>query len=419
MKRVLIVAYYFPPAGGIGSLRLSAFARYLPEYGWEPIILAPRNPSYHHDPELRVDEQHVIRTGSIELSRAGKRVLRTGGDDTSAAHVSGFRRRLRDAARDVLYFPDGQIGWYPPAARAARLALGDMPPDAIFSSSFPVTAHLVARRIHRRTGAPWVAEFRDPWSQTLREGSVKRRRAAALERRLMSEATVAATVSPSWARMFEGAWRRPVEVLPNGHDATVDSNGRTAASSDELVVGYLGTYYPQLQDLNGVWKALATLSTPVRIRLIGAENATLREQLARAGLAERLEVTGFLSQQEATRELQGCSLLVLAGPTRSDALSRGHVVAKTWEYLASQLPILYVGDRSSDVAELLNAQPGCALHEPGDVPEITRSLEVLPHQRFERAVESHTRRARTAELARWLDGLGSSNPERGDGPGMA
>jgi len=78
MRRVLIVAYYFPPLGGMGSIRVTGFATHLPAYGWEPVVLAPRTGAYHRDPELRFPEERVVRTRSFELSRAAKRVLQTG-----------------------------------------------------------------------------------------------------------------------------------------------------------------------------------------------------------------------------------------------------------------------------------------------------------------------------------------------------
>src|SRR4051794_22182391 len=115
MRRVLIVAYYFPPLGGAGSLRVSGLATFLPEYGWEPTVLAPRDGAYYRDPQIVFPEQRVIRTPSIELSRTGKRLLRAGGNDVVAANVVGARAGVRNTARAALYFPDGQIGWYVPA----------------------------------------------------------------------------------------------------------------------------------------------------------------------------------------------------------------------------------------------------------------------------------------------------------------
>jgi hypothetical protein len=163
MRRVLMIAYYFPPLGGAGSLRVTGFATHLPEYGWDTTVLAPRNGAYYLDPSLRFPEDRVIRSASVELSRTGKRLLRVGGNDLRPAGVEGWRSVLRNGARQLLYYPDAQIGWFPAAWRCGRKALRRTSFDAIFSSSPPVTAHLVARRLHRETSIPWVADFRDPW----------------------------------------------------------------------------------------------------------------------------------------------------------------------------------------------------------------------------------------------------------------
>ena len=157
--RVLFVSYYFPPLGGIGSIRAVRFATHLPASGWEVRVLAPRHGAYHRDPSLVFPEERVIRSPSLELSRLGKRAVRAGGDDTTAAAVAGTRARIQSFARRVLYWPDAQRGWIPGARWAARKERFDV----VFSSSFPVSAHVIARGLAGGAGVPWVAEFRDPW----------------------------------------------------------------------------------------------------------------------------------------------------------------------------------------------------------------------------------------------------------------
>src|SRR4051794_16238974 len=110
MRRVVIVAYYFPPLRGPRRPRLSGFAGHLPEYGWDPTVLAPRDGAYYRDSEISFPECSVLRTPSIELSRTGKRLLRTGGTDVVAATPRGARAAARSAARSALYFPDAQVG---------------------------------------------------------------------------------------------------------------------------------------------------------------------------------------------------------------------------------------------------------------------------------------------------------------------
>src|SRR4051794_15968312 len=150
-RRVLMIAYYFPPLGGIGSLRASKFAQHLPEFGWEPTVIAPRLGTHYPDNEFSFPEERVIRTRSIELSRAGKRALRVEARSTGGDPLSGGRVLLRGAAHRFLYRPDAQIGWYPSALRAGRRALANGRFDAILSTSVPMTAHLIARRLHGKS----------------------------------------------------------------------------------------------------------------------------------------------------------------------------------------------------------------------------------------------------------------------------
>lgn len=400
MRRVLILAYYFPPLGGVGSLRVTGFAQHLPELGWETRVVAPRDGAYYRDPELRFPEHLVVRTGSLELSRAGKRLLRTDGDDVRAARVGGARGLLRDAARSLLYFPDAQVGWYGPALLAARRELRRRSYDAILSSSFPITAHLVARRLQRSSGLPWVADFRDPWSAMMPAGP-SRSRAARLERSLAHAATAVTMTSPSWAEHHARSWARPVDVIPNGHDF---SSATTRSPSSEFVLGYLGTYYPQTQDLSAACMAIRRIADrggPAvdRVRFIGVLHPQLRAQFQALRLGPLVHETGFVPHGEALEHLFSCSALLLAGPSDASGILRGHVVGKIPEYLASGLPIVYVGDPDCDAADLIRSYPGCYVCAADDVGGVVRALTDCRSEAPDRDVAGLSRRALTVRLA--------------------
>src|SRR4051812_5385713 len=135
MRRVLIVAYYFPPIGGIGSIRLARFAEHLQEFGWDPIVLAPRDTPHARDAQLRYSVDRVVRSRSIELSRLGNAIPRRSGPvGASRSTIGGGELRSR-ALRWV--FPDAQIGWYPGAVVTGLGFLRQRHFDAVFSSSFP------------------------------------------------------------------------------------------------------------------------------------------------------------------------------------------------------------------------------------------------------------------------------------------
>jgi glycosyltransferase involved in cell wall biosynthesis len=411
-----MVCYYFPPLGGIGSLRALKFASYLPEFGWLPTVLAPRNGAYYLDETLSFPERQVVRTASLELSRAGKRTLGLGGHDTASASVGGVTRAARDLVRRWIYRPDAQIGWYPFALAAGRKVLRRERYDLVFSSSFPITAHLVARRLARDFSLPWVAEFRDPWTDRATYDSEARRR---IDRRtedgLLREAHAVVTVSPSWAERLRRGARR-VEVISNGFDPSDYTDG---AAVPGTVATYLGTYYPDRQDLGTAMRALGQLRrlglSDLRVRFVGPPPPPVLQQvIEEAGLLPCLEVTGLVSHAEALRALSSSNLLLLAGPAAAgDAadIERGTIAAKVFEYLGARRPILYVGDLDADIVRLLRPLGGVVFARPGDVETARRGVgELLASGRTPDTGQSpaFTRRALTRQLAALFDELAGS-----------
>lgn len=405
MKRVLLIAYYFPPLGGIGSVRVTNYARHLADYGWDATVLAPRNGAYHRDPDLGFPEDRVIRTGSLELSRTGKRLLRAGGSDTAATVVGGPRNLVKGLVRRRVYFPDAQIGWYLPAVLQSFRHLRPGSFDAIFSTSFPVTSHLIARTLHRRLGVPWVAEFRDPWSHSLSAYGNRSTRAERLERALAREASALVTVSPTWARMFSDTWGREVAVITNGHDGAATRH--TPLPSEAFTLGYAGTFYPGRQDLDAVWTAVALLNRKHRqvdaIRVIGAYDGHLAARVADRGAGNLLAFTGYLRHANVLDALMGCTALVVAGPLGASALDRGWIVAKIFEYLATDRPIIYLGGRDTDAAQLLMRFAGTHIVHTGDVDGAARALQSARSEVIKRDTSELSRQSITGKLATLLD----------------
>ena len=402
-RHVLLVAYYFPPLGGIGSVRMGSFARFLPEYGWRVTILAATNPAQPLDPDLRFPPEKVIRTGSLEISRVGKQVLRTGGTDSLPARLTGARRGIQAAARRYVYFPDAQIGWYLPALRVGRAAVKRESFDAVFSSAFPVTAHLIARRLARQARIPWVAEYRDPFSDLVESGTLNRQRARRLERSIAKEAAGIVMSSPSWARAHAQRWDRPVSVITNGYDETI----RAYPPGDEFVLAHLGSLYPQWQDLTGLCRALCNLidrgRAPDRLCFIGEPQLEVRKELTAFGLGPRVEVTGIRPLSEALERLRYATALLLVGPKDGREELRGWSSGKMYEYLASDLPVIYVGDTATDAAHLLAGYEGCYVVGPRDVEGLVAALLDCRDKRFVRDVRHFSRRALTEKLATLLD----------------
>jgi glycosyltransferase involved in cell wall biosynthesis len=371
MRRVLIVAYYFPPIGGIGSIRLARFASLLPELGWEPTVLAPRNTPHATDLQLQFPEDRVVRSRSIELSRIGRAVpgARQPSQEAAGSPGRSLRGALRSAAHRYVFFPDAQIGWYPSAVAAGIRALRAEHFDAIYSSSYPVTGHLIARTLSRRTGIPWVAEYRDPWSDRLYRDHPYRKRAQALERAVARDATTVIMPTRTWAAHYGTEWDTEVALLPNGFDTQLPEHVEPARPT----LTHVGSYYPGEHDLTTLWDALAQLRErssdgAPRIRFVGHLPDSLRAEIAARGLGDQLESTGFVSHDEAMRELMSASMLIASGIPGEQPAKRGWVPAKLFEYLASGLPVLYIADPETDAAQIMTGHPGVHVIAPGDVP---------------------------------------------------
>jgi glycosyltransferase involved in cell wall biosynthesis len=413
MRKVLVVAYYFPPIGGIGAIRMARFAECLPEHCWEPTVIAPRDTPHPQDPNLSVDERRVVRSRSIELSRLGRAVPGAGAgpapDVEASAGGAGGRQAVRRGAHRFVFYPDAQIGWYPAAVHAGRAALSAGGFDAIYSSSFPMTAHLVARTLQRGSGLPWLAEFRDPWSHRLGPDHPYRRHAQGLERRVALAADRVVVPTPSMASHLSERWGRDVDLIMNGHDLDAASTD----APDRPTLTYMGTYYPGRQDLRAVWEALCRLPDVPRIRFVGELPPELRAELREFGLEDAVEVSGFVSHDEAMRQMRSSSILLASGFAGDDPLARGVIPAKIFEYLASGLPILYVGSPQDDTWGLLANEPGCHLVARGDTEAAADAIRAaLQSPAAPRDAAGHSRAARAKQLATILDQISGASDRR-------
>jgi glycosyltransferase involved in cell wall biosynthesis len=398
-RRLLLVAYYFPPQGGMGSIRALSFARELSGQGWDVTVLAPRSGAFHDDPGLRFDGE-VVRTGSLELGGIGKRATDADAGDggRGSAPGSALRQLAHRAVHRYVYFPDGQVGWLVPALVAGLRLVRTTRFDAVLSTAWPFTAHLVARRLAGVARVPWVADFRDPWAERMPRGTFKARVAPRWERRVVQDAAALTFVSESWARRHSERWDRPVEVVFNGHDlaSAPDSSVRRGT------VAFLGTYYPGAQDLRAAWGAIAA-DPALRLQIIGELTPELDDELRSCGIASGVEATGFVPNAEATRRIAAADVLLVGGPSDHRTSFGGQIPAKVFEYLATDRPIVCICDPASDVAALLRGRPGCQLVGVGDVDGAAAALQVARGTHHPRDVSELSRAAQARRLATILD----------------
>jgi glycosyltransferase involved in cell wall biosynthesis len=396
VQSVLMLCYYYPPLGGIGSQRSQKFAFYLPENGWHPIVLTPKRGSYLVDRSLDDGSTRgveIVRTGYMDLSSMFKRPFTNGKNSNGTALAFPGPGRpveggamvefLRRAVRNWFYIPDGQIGWYPFASRAGRLAIESRAADVIYSSSFPVTAHLTAKKLKETTGKPWVADFRDLWTENhyLDYSSAFRKRIdQIIESGLLDAADVLVTVSDVWAnslRKLTGG-RKRVEVIRNGFDGG-EFEGIERTKPHKWTMTYVGTFYGAKQDPSAVMRVLKRLigdgridRTDVCLQIVGAPDSYVEGLVRDFEISDITQFTGFIPHRESLEHQVNSSLLLIV--LRESEANPGLVPGKLYEYLGSRTPVLGIMPSDYEAARIIRESDAGAIVGESDDSGIERCI---------------------------------------------
>lgn len=435
--KVLLISYYYPPMGGAGVQRALKFSKYLGEFGITPVVLAAHDPGYTRDESLLAEVPAGVPVHRIEHRSLMQRLLarRAASAATrpaaapAAAPVAARRRPwLRDAALGAyaaISFPDDQAGWARRAFEPAWALLRDERIDLIFSTAPPMSAHALAARLAVRSGLPWVADYRDLWTDNpgyLAPGwrrAIDRRTEAAWLKR----AAGIVTVTPSWQRQFAQRLGPacPVVCIPNGYDEA-DFDGLSAAPRRDGVfrLVHTGSFYGPRDPgtlLEGVAAYLRSAAPSARtlvLRLVGQMGQRFAERLARFDAEHPgvIEHRAYVPHREALLEMQSADALLLVvgagqGP-RHGAVVAGTLPGKIFEYLRAGRPILLLGDEQGDAAQIVRQQAAGWVADETRPERIAQALHEMmrpgapPEPPATARIETFERRALTGELARFL-----------------
>ena len=410
MKRVLLVSFQYPPMTGTSGIqRALRFSQYLPEFGWEPIVLTAHARAY----DRTSDDQMRDVPPAIHVERAFAL--------DAAKHLALFGRYPR-----ALAVPDRWKSWRLGAVPAGMRLIRRLRPNAIWST-FPIpTAHRIGLALRRRSGLPWVADFRDVMTEDDYPQSRDMRQAwSALEAETIAQCSAAVFTTPGAARMYAqrygGEAERRISVIENGYDEQLFAGIAAEAGSSGTVRGDLdgtlrlvhsGVIYPAERDPAAFFTALSELRREGRVdaaklqivlRATG-HDGYVAQLLDRAGIADMVEIAPPVPYRAALAEMLAADgLLLLQGRS-----CNRQIPAKLYEYLRSQRPVL--GLAAGDTAGAL-AAAGIGTIAPLEAKdEIKRAVvDFIGLLRAGRApvasrssIEQHSRRHKTQQLAELL-----------------
>lgn len=437
MKKVLIVSFFFPPTNAIGAIRVGKFAKYLGDFGWEPWVLTMDSSLLNVSEDLPVEipSERVVRSDfgriftAVVRGRKPRNAAPAGVNPAPAREPRArFRVRLPGIFSDSR-LPDRAFPWYLPALRAGEALVSQHAFGAVLSSHGPPASSIVGSILAGRHRLPWVADFRDLWTQNHahrgRPGPIHRLEQR-IETRVMRSCRTMITVSLPLKRELEQLHGKPVTVIPNGFDEEEYAGAARTPRRDGLRIVYTGMIYEGKQDPSPLFRAVRELidagtlgSHSIRIEFYGANPAFVMAQAAAAGVPDVVEAAPRIPQALArARQLDADVLLLLDWIVPG---IQGYASGKVFEYFGARKPILAIGPRGSVIEGLLReTRAGVLATSSSDVKAALEkwlaarsSTGILPYEGDSGAVNRYSRRVQTGALARVLDSVareGDSSP---------
>ncbi|MBN1273259.1 MAG: hypothetical protein JXB26_13410 [Candidatus Aminicenantes bacterium] len=434
-RKILIIAYHFLPLTTAGSFRIHDWAKYLKRFGWYPIIL-----TRHWSPATKYPWETNESTLSREVAQDIKcLVYRTRykqayqsiwnlrarlTEDKSPSRVkAAFRKMLSYMLRNFLLLPDEYIGWRSTAYKAGCDIMNEHHIDAILATGMPWTSFLVANDLSRKNKVPWVADYRDPWTQptTLgikKEYAVVFMRNRLLEKRIMKQASSLIHISEPLQKGLRKYLNLDVHLIPNGYDPDLFAGFRSCKPGRSVFfISFVGTLhtntnpYVFLEGFRYFVEQFSLSPETCRLSFTGSGFWHLEKEYRFFGdIRPLVNFEGNLSHEEALKRMHKAHVL-LSFPLDMD----GCIPAKTYEYIASGRPILVSPDGKyrGAIRNLLEmTKAGIILNSPKEISswlgikyrEFQKTGEVRSCAGM-KAVDKFSREKQTEKLASILNVL--------------
>jgi glycosyltransferase involved in cell wall biosynthesis len=382
MKKVLIITYYWPPTGGAGVQRWLKFSKYFRQFGWEPVIYTPSNPDFPiNDDSLLKDvpkDLTVLKTQITEPYDIYRKIMRKKKTETvnqgflSEGKENTFLQSAMIWIRGNFFIPDARVFWIKPSITYLSDYLKDNHIDAIISTGPPHSMHLIALGLKQKYHIPWIADFRDPWTQIdfysqLKLSFFADKKHKKLEHQVLTQADKVVTISPSCGIDLEKLGGRRVDVITNGFY----TDDVMFKSDLKLLEGFLFHHIGALnKDRNPytLWKVLGDLckensdfKKDLIIKFTGKTDAIAFDSLKQNGILDNSQKTDYLPHNEVVKLMVQSPVLLLA--LNNTPNNAGVLSGKLFEYLAAKRPVFGIGLPDADAASILkDTGAGCMVH---------------------------------------------------------
>jgi Glycosyltransferase Family 4 len=368
--RILIITYYWPPAGGPGVQRWLKFVKYLPGYGIEPVVYIPENPTYpllddgllaEVSPGTTIIKHKIVEpyAWASAFSKGSTKKISSGIIPNKKKQST--LQKLMLWVRGNLFIPDARVLWVKPSVKYLTQYIQENGIEVVITTGPPHSLHLIGLGLKKQLPmVKWLADFRDPWTtigyhKELKLSASAEARHKALEKEVLNTADTVLVTSPTTKREFEALTPRPIAVITNGYDVEKVTKQPLDGKFTLAHIGsFLSERNPQI-----LWESLSELiheneafKAAFELKLIGAVSQEVLNSITTHKLNGYVNSLGYVSHEEAVIQQRKSQVLLLVEIDREE--TRCIIPGKLFEYMVSERPIIAIGPGGADFADIIS-----------------------------------------------------------------
>lgn len=422
--KVLIITYYWPPAGGPGVQRWLKFVKYLPNFGIEPVVYIPENPTYplidegllkEINPDVTLLKQKIMEpyVWASAFSKNSTKKISSG--IIPHKKKQSFLQRIMLWVRGNVFIPDARVLWVKPSVTYLSKYIKEQGITTVITTGPPHSLHLIGLRLKELHSIKWIADFRDPWTTIGYHKALKLSASAAkkhkdLEKKVLNSADTVLVTSPTTKAEFEALTTKPIAVITNGYD--VETIARQPLD-EKFTIAHIGSFLSE-RNPKMLWQALAELiaeepdfNNDFQLKLIGAVSNEVLEAINQYGISKYVNMLGYVSHSEAVSEQRKSQVLLLVEIDSED--TKCIIPGKLFEYMVSERPTLAIGPQGADFAGIIQTTNTGVFATYEDKEKIKNTIKNYFTQYKEGNLKSHpiglqqySRKNLTGQLAQLL-----------------
>lgn len=359
MKKILYIAFYYNHTNEIASKRLQGVSKYLPKFGFEPIVIVPKTAN----PTVEFDNVQVIETpyeDMISRFSPNKKGRETKKEMTSQDNENKFVSKAISIAGELFAYPDGMKYWKKPAFSKCCEIIENENVSGIISSSFPITSHIIAHDLKEKYDLPWIADLRDLWNLNpyIHHTAIRRHFEKKLEMKTFENADVLTTTTPLAKETLQTLHpTKKIISVVSGYDPEEYENITRTEFSDKLTLMYAGSLYAGKRDPSILFQAINELinekkiiKDEITVNFYG-DTTNLKDLSEKYDLSSNVGIHGKISHDEVLQNQANSDvLLLISWMNRNEKM---FIPGKVYEYIASKKPILSIGYPEGSLKELI------------------------------------------------------------------